>query len=281
MLGGVRQNARWDQPQIIAKIYVPGKSDKGNIMGTVTAINFENHNASAVISELPLFKGASDETIKSLAAASQYLTLDKNEALFMQEDPAEWFFIMLSGWVKLFRETMDGSEAVIDMATRGEMVGETAIFEDGLHSYCAAAAEKIEVLRLPCGLLKKAVNDEQAVALALLASMSRHRRRQSREIESLTLQNASQRIGCFLLRHCQQVDTNAIDLKLPYDKSLIAARLGMKSETFSRALNKLRQETNIEVKGSTVVIPSVNVISAYSCSACSNEFPCSDIQTPQ
>lgn len=247
-------------------------------MGTVTAVNFEQQNAPAIVARLTLFKNASAETIKSLAAAAQFLTLEKGEALFMQEDPAEWFYVMISGWVKLFRETMDGAEAVIDMATRGELVGETAIFEDGLHSYCAAAAEKVEILRLPCSLLKKAVNDEQPVALALLSSMSRHRKRQSREIESLTLQNASQRIGCFLLRHCQQVSEDSIDLRLPYDKSLIAARLGMKSETFSRALNKLRQETNIEVKGSLVKIPSIDVISGYSCSACSSEFPCGDLQ---
>lgn len=248
-------------------------------MGSVTAVNFEQKNAPGIVARLSLFKEASEDTITSIAAAGQFLSLSKGEALFMQEDPAEWFYVMLSGWVKLFRETMDGAEAVIDMATRGELVGETAIFEDGLHSYCAAAAEKVEVLRLPSSLLKKAVNDEQPVALALLASMSRHRKRQSREIESLTLQNASQRIGCFLLRHCNQLEIDAIDLKLPYDKSLIAARLGMKSETFSRALNKLREETNIEVKGSIVQIPSIDVISTYSCSACSNEFPCSDLQT--
>lgn len=247
-------------------------------MGSSNVQIAAGESTPAIISKQPLFKGASEDTIQNLAAAGQLISLGKGEALFMQEDPAEWFYIMLSGWVKLFRETMDGAEAVIDMATRGELVGETAIFEDGLHSYCAAAAEKVEVLRLPSSLLKKAVNDEQAVALSMLSSMSRHRKRQSREIESLTLQNASQRIGCFLLRHCNQLDTDQIDLQLPYDKSLIAARLGMKSETFSRALNKLRQETNINVKGSVVQIPSVDVISTYSCSACSNEFPCSDIQ---
>ena len=250
-------------------------------MGNIDVNTTASENTSMVISRQPLFKGASDDTIGKLAAAGQILKLEKGEALFMQEDPADWFYIMLSGWVKLFRETMDGAEAVIDMSTRGELVGETAIFEDGMHSYCAAAAEKVEVLRLPSSLLKKAVNDEQPVALAMLSSMSRHRKRQSREIESLTLQNASQRIGCFLLRHCNQLEEEQIDLQLPYDKSLIAARLGMKSETFSRALNKLRQETNIEVKGSVVKIPSIDVMSVYSCSACSNEFPCSDLQSAE
>ncbi len=250
-------------------------------MGSASASDYQANNVPEIIAKMPLFREASGNTIKALSSASQFLTLEKGEALFMQEDPADWLFVIRSGWVKLFRETMEGSEAVIDMATTGEMVGETAIFEDGLHSYCAAAAEKVSVLRLPASLLKKAVNEEQPVALALLASMSRHRKRQSREIESLTLQNASQRIGCFLLRHSNQLQQTSFDLKLPYDKSLIAARLGMKSETFSRALNKLRQETNIEVKGSIVSIPSIGVVSAYSCSACSNEFPCADLQNSE
>lgn len=94
----------------------------------------------------------------------------------------------------------------------------------------------------------------------------------------MTLKNASQRIGCFMLRLCGSSDERDITLKLPYDKSLIAARLGMKSETFSRALNKLRNETNINISGSVVTIPEIDDLSLYACTACSNEFPCSDIK---
>ncbi len=231
----------------------------------------------ALLAEVPLFKNTSPEVVDAFSRASDISLYRKGEALFLQDDPTDWFYLVLSGWVKLFRETFDGNEAVIDMVSSGQLVAETAIFEDNEHSYSAVAIEDATVLRLPVSVLQGAIEKDNQLALAMLSSLSLHRKRQNREIESLTLQNASQRIGCFLLHLCRRDDEGPIELQLPYDKTHIAARLGMKSETFSRALNKLRQETGITVKGATVMIPTIEVMSRFACSACSNEFPCDDM----
>ena len=234
-------------------------------------------NAKDILVRQSLFARASDSLLDNFVQAAQVMSLKKGDTLFLQDDEADAFYIVLSGWVKLFRETLDGNEAVIDMVTNGHIFAETSILEDSVHSFGASAIEDVRVLRLPTALLKKAIAEDNGMALSMLTSLSRHRKRQTREIESLTLQNASQRIGCFLLRLCHQDDEGPIELKLPYDKSLIAARLGMKSETFSRALGKLKEETGITVRGATVVIPTLDVMSSFSCSACSNEFPCDDM----
>jgi CRP-like cAMP-binding protein len=91
------------------------------------------------------------------------------------------------------------------------------------------------------------------------------------------VQSAPQRIGCFLLRLCKAQEEGEVTLHLPYDKTLIAARLGMKPETFSRALTRLRQESDIEVKGATVSIPDIQRLVGYTCNACSNAYPCKDL----
>lgn len=229
------------------------------------------------LKRLSLFSNMNSPLFAAFCQAAQVQRLQKGTTLFLQDGPSEWFYVITSGWVKLFTETLDGDEAVIDMLTAGHVVGETSILEDGFHTFGAATVEPVTLLRLPSSLLKSAVSEDHNTALAMLGSLSRHRQRQTREIESLTLQNASQRIGCFLLRLCDPDLEKPITLTLPYDKSLIAARLGMKSETFSRALNKLRRETNIAVKGAVVTVPDVQTLSMYVCSACSNEYPCKDM----
>ena len=93
--------------------------------------------------------------------------------------------------------------------------------------------------------------------------MAMYRRKQEHELEHRDVQNAPQRIGCFLLRLCRHHDDVSAILHLPYDKSLIATRLGMKAETFSRALSRLRQDTDIQVSGSTVRIDSIKKLSEY------------------
>ncbi len=224
-----------------------------------------------------LFAAMPEDVYPLFTAAAKKLSLKKGDQLFLQDDPAEWFYFIASGWIKLFRETVDGDEAVLDVLTKGHIFGESAIFDGGVHVAGASVAENAVLLSFPTSLLKSAITKDHDVALGMLASISRKRRQQSQDIEKLSLQNTSQRIACFLLRMCRASDAEKVSLSLPYDKSLIAARLSMKSETFSRALSKLQRETSISIKGSSVVIPDTNELAAFTCSQCSQEFPCADL----
>ena len=77
------------------------------------------------------------------------------------------------------------------------------------------------------------------------------------EIETLTLQNATQRFALYLIQQLENraVDSAEIDLQLP--KRLIAARLSMQPETLSRTMARLRQAGLIESRGRHIHIPSV------------------------
>ncbi len=93
-------------------------------------------------------------------------------------------------------------------------------------------------------------------------------------VEHLSIQNAAQRIGCFILRLCPIDKTEDITINLPYDKALVAAKLGIRPETFSRALMKLRKSCNIEVNGDSIYIVNINTLNKYVCKQCSLIYPC-------
>jgi CRP-like cAMP-binding protein len=225
---------------------------------------------------LPLFSNLSDADAERFADAARPMRVPKGKVLFIQEDVAEKFYLITNGWVKLFRETIDGTEAVVDVLTSGHMFGETAVFEHDTYGFSAQCVEDTHMLMLPTALLKQAIETNNQMALNMLFSMSAHRRQQGREIEHLNIQNAPQRIGCFLLRLCPKDPPSAITLHLPYDKTLIASRLGMKPETFSRALSRLKSETNIQIKGPMVTITNLQTLIRYTCNQCSNSFPCEE-----
>lgn len=226
----------------------------------------------------PIFKGLPKEVTATFAASARAQHYPKGKILFLQQDKAESFYIIATGWVKLFRETFDGDEAVIDVLNEGCIFGETAIFEDGIHHNSAQSIEDTMLLSLPLSLLKQQMIQSNELSMKMFGAMSRYRRLQDQELEHRDLQSAPQRIGCFLLRLCNQDQLGPITLHLPYDKSLIAARLGMKPETFSRALTRLRRETGIRINGSTVIMDGLSQLTSYSCSACSSTFPCEDIK---
>jgi CRP-like cAMP-binding protein len=243
------------------------------------ATHTQNVNIFNRINNLVIFKSCDSAFLDSLVQQSKIQTLKKGQILFLHEDRAERFFIITKGWIKLFRETLDGTQAVIDILTAGHVFGETAIFQDNLYPYSAEATEPTEIISFPLPLLKKEIKENQKLTLAMLSSMASYRRQQDQELEHRTLQNAPQRIGCFLLRLANQQAKGKTIINLPYDKTLVASRLGMQPETFSRALNKLKIETGIEVEGASIKVNNLTQLSQYACSACSSEFPCKDLKT--
>lgn len=230
-----------------------------------------------ILREIVLFKNCEDSFFTKIASYSNVKSFEKGQMLFLHGENAEYFYYIKNGWVKLFRETLDGTQAVVDILTKGHIFGDTSIFEDGAYPYSAEVVESSTLITLPLSKLKEEIENNAKFAYDMLSAMAKYRRQQDREIEHLSIQNAAQRIGCFLLRLCTQEEKENIDIQLPYDKMLVASRLGMQPETFSRALKKLKNETDIEILGSVIRMKNLDQITRYCCSACSSDFPCKDI----
>lgn len=233
------------------------------------------------IHEISLFKNCDKSFFDSLAAQAQEQKYEKGKIIFIHGDDAQRFYFIKSGWIKLFRETLDGAQAVVDILPAGQIFGETSIFEDQAYPYSAEVVEPTTLVSMPISILRKEIEDNNKMAYSMLSSMARYRRQQDREIEHRSIQNAPQRIGCFLLRLADQEQVGPVSIHLPYDKTLVASRLGMQPETFSRALAKLRDATGMKVKGATIELQSLDQLVNFSCAACSSEFPCKDLLPPE
>ena len=231
---------------------------------------------SELFNHVPLFDGLPPDELRQYTDHAIGKHYTKKHVLYVRDDEAEWFYVIERGWVKLFRETLDGEEAIIDVLSNGQICGENAIFNDGRYVSSAEVVEDAVIYQLPVSLLKTHITSNNKLALNMLRSMSSFHSKQSRELEHMKIQNAPQRIGCFLLQLYKPSKAQPIRIHLPYDKLLIAARIGMQPETFSRALLKLQQETGIRIKGSTVEIDDITVLTDYSCSACSSTYPCQE-----
>src|SRR5271166_4628076 len=81
----------------------------------------------------------------------------------------------------------------------------------------------------------RAVLAEPQLAFDMLAAASMRLRQLVDEIEQLKARSAPQRIADFFVQQATE-SSGPARIALPYEKALIASRLGMKPESFSRAL---------------------------------------------
>jgi len=188
---------------------------------------------SAYLSSLPLFEGMPEAFYASAMENTQTKKYAKGERILILGEASPFVHVITSGWVKLFRETFDGEEVVIDVMSEGSFFGEEGLFNEGVCSYGAEAVQDTQVIMIPRqALADEVARKDSSLALNILKCMMRKKNAQDMEVEHRTAQSAPQRIGCFLLKTCKPSQGPAV-LRLPYDKSVVAARLGMQPETFS------------------------------------------------
>jgi len=210
------------------------------------------------LKKIALFYKLSDREVERFADASYIKEHKKGQLLYLEGDPADFIYVICSGWLKLFHITEEGEEVILAMLTTESTIGENSIFEQGRFTSSAQVAEDATIASIPFSLLKEQLHLNNQLALNMLSTMVQYQRRHELQLEQYLLYSAPQRIGCFLLGLCPALEQkDGVILNLPYDKTLIASTLGMKGATFSRALNILRDETGIHISGTRVTIDSM------------------------
>jgi CRP-like cAMP-binding protein len=214
-----------------------------------------------LLRNLPLFQQLPEPVLASLLATATIRSVERGTDLFVQGDPADRFFVVLEGWVKLYRVNRDGAEAVVTIMNAGESFAEAAMFAQGSFPVCAQAVTDLRLVAITTQAFARCVQADVGTAFAMLGSLSMRLRTLVQQVEQLHIQSAPQRVGGFLLKLCPAGCGNA-SFMLPVEKSLVARRLGIQPETFSRALAKLRP-IGVEVQGAVVSVSDIDALREF------------------
>jgi CRP/FNR family transcriptional regulator, dissimilatory nitrate respiration regulator len=229
-----------------------------------------------VLENISLFSGILKSSLDELQHIARKNFHKKGCMLFSSREAPSVFVYLLHGWVKLSTESMNGQDIIVDILTQEHYFGEQFIFDTAHtadHAYAAHAISDTEALFFPVQVIKQLLANDHQLSLNLLQGTLCKQQELSLEVEHLAIQNAAQRIGCFLLRLCEGPSSDKITLHFPHEKGLLAARLGMRVETFSRTLSKLSELCAIEINGDEITILDQALLRAFVCQQCSLSFP--------
>ncbi len=204
-----------------------------------------------------LFSGLDEDNLAEVAVISTKRSFVKGESLFTEGEPANGFYLLASGSIKLCKFSQDGKEKVLHFVNPAETFAEAAFFGDGKYPAEARALEKGEALFFPKEAFMGLLERNPRFSLNLIVSLSLLLRRFARQIEELTFAEVPARLAAYLMELAEKKATTfqgKTYLDLDMKKGELASRLGTVSETLSRALKKLKEEGIIDVEGSRVIV---------------------------
>lgn len=212
-----------------------------------------------LLSDIPLFKELSAESLNLLCAACQIIQIERGDNLFERGEDVEAFYYLIEGRLKIFAMSKDGSEKVIHIIQPGESFAEAAMFLGATAPVNTQALQKSAILLVPKSTILKLIENTPSVALQMLGGMSMRMHRLIHEIKSLALQSATERVVGYLLQLSGD-HPEAKNITLPATKQTIASLLNLTPETLSRTLAKLEQNGLISLQPNNIQIPDCSLL---------------------
>nr|WP_319493992.1 Crp/Fnr family transcriptional regulator [uncultured Desulfobacter sp.] len=190
------------------------------------------------------------------------MTIKKGQLIFQEGDRGQGFYIVAQGKIKVFKVSFEGKEQILHIYGPGHTFGEVPVFQGTNFPASAMALEESIILFLPREAFVQQIEKSPALAMNMLADLSRRLREFTVQIENLSLKEVPARLAAYILTlareesagHSQKKQLPAAKVSLPVSKVQLASLIGTTPETISRGLKKMAQAGFIKVNGKKISI---------------------------
>ncbi|MEJ5210383.1 MAG: Crp/Fnr family transcriptional regulator [Burkholderiales bacterium] len=213
----------------------------------------------SLLAHVPLFRQVAEPQLSELARGCRELRPKRGEMIFQRGDPANGFYIVAHGQIKLAFPSAHGGEKVVEIIGAGQSFGEAVMFMEKPYPVFAQALVDSLLLHVAKGALFQAMDSDPGLARKMLAGLSLRLHSLIHDMETYCSLSGTQRVVGYLLQHeCLGQPHAAVEL--PASKQVIASRLNLTPETFSRILHHLSEAGLIRVEGRRITIPDVDAL---------------------
>jgi CRP-like cAMP-binding protein len=204
------------------------------------------------LQRLPLFRELSAKELDFVASHTKQVHAAAGTVLFRRGEPCLGFYLVVYGQVKVAFNESDGAEKVIEIVDPDQGFGESLMFLEEPHIGFAETLSDSLLLLVGKKAVLSAIDRNPRFARCMLARLAQRLRSMITDIEAYTLKSSAQRIVSYLLRDIPADTHSSREIRLSTAKSVVASRLSITREHFSRVLHQLAQAGLIDIKGRTI-----------------------------
>ncbi len=219
----------------------------------------------AFLASLPLFKELAPAELEPIAAGTTELHVPRGEIIFNRGDPCDGFHLVVYGQVKLAFISPQGSEKVVEIVAPGYSFGEALMFMEKPYIVMAQTLADSLLLHVAKAVVFAEIERDPKFARKMLAGLSRRLHGLISDVEAYSLQSGTERVVGYLLRQDAQetAEPGPYVVTLPTSKAIVASRLNVTPEHFSRILHDLVEAGLIAVDGRDVRILEAGKLRDY------------------
>lgn len=197
------------------------------------------------IKQIELFKNLTDDELKEMEPYLLTAAFKKKETIFSEGEPPEWFYIVLSGKVKITKLSHEGKELILEIISPHDIFGGVAVIRGFAYPGNAVAMEDSEVLKISRKNLMRLVDRFPNLMYFIALQLGDRMKSSYDTLKNIALERVEARIAALLLKLANKIGVETdegtlIDMRLT--KQDVADMVGTTVETSIRTFSKFKKE---------------------------------------
>jgi len=213
------------------------------------------------LSRMALFDAMSPAELAAIAAGTSERHVEKGGIIFQRGDPCLGFHLVVFGQVKLAAGSASGGEKIIELIGPGHSFGEALMFMEKPYIVSATALADTLLLHVTREVVFDGIEHDPGFARKMLAGLSRRMHGLICDMESYALRSGTERVIGYLLQ--DEATADGHQCTLPVSKAVVASRLNLTPEHFSRILADLSAHGLLSVQGRQVTLLDIDALRGY------------------
>ncbi len=189
--------------------------------------------------EAPVFRGLSREARAALSASARARLLGRGEVLARQGEPAEHFYVVETGSLKLTQTTAQGAAVIVRFVGPLQPFGAVAALDEGRYPVTAQAAEPTRVWAWLRATMRELAARSPELRVNLMQAIADHLTDALARLGELATERVPERLARALLRlarHNGRETTGGLLIDHPLTRQDLAELAGTTVYTASRTL---------------------------------------------
>jgi CRP-like cAMP-binding protein len=195
----------------------------------------------SALRRVAVFQNATEQDIQSMARLGIQRVVEADGFFFIQGDPAEYLYILLSGSAKLCQISADGQQVNLRTLNQNQLFGAIgAVDANAVYPACAQALEDSSALAIRSDQFRALLETHPHLSFGMMKLMTGYIQEMQERYREMATEKVEQRIARVLLRLAGQtgirVDAGVL-IELPFSRQDLAEMAGTTVYTVSRTLS--------------------------------------------
>jgi CRP/FNR family transcriptional regulator len=217
------------------------------------------------LNKIPIFSALNEDEAKEVQPYAVKEKFKKKEEIFSEGDPSDWFYILMSGKVKITKLSHDGREIIIELISPPDFFGGFAVLKGFPYPANAVAMEDSDILKISRHNLLKIIDRFPNIMYEITSNLGDRIREFHDTLKNIALERVESRIAALLLKlsdKAGQKTDGSIMIDMRLTKQDIAEMVGTTVETTIRVMSKFKKSGFIADKDGKIVVKKPDELKA-------------------